>query len=199
MFEYQAIPGRRREAGEGDRASLFRPSAFPAPRRSPASERETERGPVQVPGLGDPNVRESNSRVCGRRRESQPRPRSRRSSAPACRSATRVSGGSSPSGVLATADRVFVSNARQRFHHRDRRQANQVEAEIPIRIPGLETLRGVLPVGLGVSREVRLAAGGRGRASTPSASSIPGRRRCSGTCRRPGSRPASRSTATPCS
>ena len=57
-------------------------------------------------------------------------------------------GGSSPSGVIATADRVYVSNA-----HNDSitvldARTNEVIGEVPIRIPGLDNLRGVLPIGL---------------------------------------------------
>ena len=59
-----------------------------------------------------------------------------------------VVGGSSPSAVLAADDRVYVANA-----HNDSItviDANQLRriGEIPIRIPGLEWLRGVVPVAL---------------------------------------------------
>jgi YVTN family beta-propeller protein len=57
-------------------------------------------------------------------------------------------GGSSPSGILATADRVFVSNATNDSVTVIDAHTNRVEAEIPIRIPGLEGLRGVLPIGM---------------------------------------------------
>jgi YVTN family beta-propeller protein len=57
-------------------------------------------------------------------------------------------GGSSPSGVVATADRVFVSNAADDSITVIDAHTNRVEAEIPIRIPGLERLRGVQPLGM---------------------------------------------------
>src|SRR5260370_29740607 len=57
-------------------------------------------------------------------------------------------GGSSPSGVLATADRVFVSNGHNDSISVIDAKTNQATAEIPIRIPGLDNLRGVLPIGL---------------------------------------------------
>src|SRR5260370_36976206 len=57
-------------------------------------------------------------------------------------------GGSSPSGVLATADRVFVSNGHNDSISVIDAKTNKVTAEIPIRIPGLDNLRGVLPIGL---------------------------------------------------
>ena len=57
-------------------------------------------------------------------------------------------GGSSPSGVVATADRVFVSNAVNDSISIIDAKTNKVEVEVPIRIPGLESLRGILPIGL---------------------------------------------------
>src|SRR5260370_3823741 len=57
-------------------------------------------------------------------------------------------GGSSPSGVLATADGVFVSNGHNDSISVIDAKTNQATAEIPIRIPGLDNLRGVLPIGL---------------------------------------------------
>src|SRR5208283_1614539 len=57
-------------------------------------------------------------------------------------------GGSSPAGLLATADRVFVSNAGNDSITVIDAASDTVTAEIPIRIPGLETLRGVLPIGM---------------------------------------------------
>jgi YVTN family beta-propeller protein len=57
-------------------------------------------------------------------------------------------GGSSPSAVLAAGGRVFVSNAGNDSISVIDPGTNQVEAEIPLRIPGLETLRGVVPSGL---------------------------------------------------
>lgn len=59
-----------------------------------------------------------------------------------------VLGGSSPSGVLATEDRVYVANA-----HNDSVSVFDAASldrldEISIRIPGLESLRGIMPAGL---------------------------------------------------
>src|SRR5207253_8111431 len=56
--------------------------------------------------------------------------------------------GSSPSGITATADRVFVSNTNLDSITVIDAAALRVAAEIPIRIPGLESFRGVLPIGL---------------------------------------------------
>ena len=57
-------------------------------------------------------------------------------------------GGSSPSGIVATADRVFVSNANDDSVSVIDPKTNGVLEEIPIRIPGLEGLRGVVPAGM---------------------------------------------------
>ena len=59
-----------------------------------------------------------------------------------------VRGGSGPSGILAAAGRVFVANANDDSISVLDPATNRVEAEIPIRIPGLEGLRGVIPIGM---------------------------------------------------
>jgi len=56
--------------------------------------------------------------------------------------------GSGLSGVIATAGRVYVSNAADDSITVIDAATNRVETEIPIRIPGLEQLRGVAPSGL---------------------------------------------------
>ena len=56
--------------------------------------------------------------------------------------------GSGLSGVIATAGRVFVSNATDDSITVIDAATNRVETEIAIRIPGLEHLRGVAPAGL---------------------------------------------------
>src|SRR6202044_1307299 len=57
-------------------------------------------------------------------------------------------GGSSPSGVVVTADRVFVSNSGNDSITVIDPKTNTAIGEIPIRIPGLESLRGLLPIGM---------------------------------------------------
>ena len=57
-------------------------------------------------------------------------------------------GGSSPSGVVATAYRVFVSNGHNDSITVIDPKTNSVAGQIEIRIPGLEKLRGVLPIGM---------------------------------------------------
>jgi YVTN family beta-propeller protein len=146
MFEYQPIQGadkiHARETGLS-----FPAFGFPSPESAQGAKRETAKGEVQVPGLGDPNVKESNSLAIVNVENAQ---------APRIEAFVRTGlpfgkgseGGSSPSGVLATADRVFVSNGHNDSITVIDVKTNQVTGEIPIRIPGLENLRGVLPIGL---------------------------------------------------
>ena len=59
-----------------------------------------------------------------------------------------ATGSADPSGVAAAAGRVFVSNMGDDSITVIDGATNRVEAEIPIRIPGLEQLRGVRPAGM---------------------------------------------------
>ena len=146
MFQYQAIPGADRKRAKAT-GLPFPAFGFPSPAAAAGGERATESGTVKVPGLGDPNVQESNSLAV-----------IDVSTPSAAKLVTFVRtgkpfgedslAGSSPSGVVATADRVFVSNASNDSITAIDAHTNQVAGEIPIRIPGLENLRGVLPIGM---------------------------------------------------
>jgi YVTN family beta-propeller protein len=146
MFEYQAVPGA--DPKQASVSGLSFPAfGFPSAESVAGAERATERGLVKVPGLGDPNVRESNSvSVVDVSNPAAPKVeafiRTGLPFGPA------VHGGSSPSGILAAAGRVFVSNANDDTVTVIDPKAMAVAAEIPIRIPGLERYRGVLPIGL---------------------------------------------------
>nr|AUN35926.1 surface antigen protein [uncultured bacterium] len=60
MFQYRAIPGA--DPKNAKETGLDFPAfGFPSPASVSGAERQTGRGAVQVPGLGDPNVNESNS------------------------------------------------------------------------------------------------------------------------------------------
>jgi DNA-binding beta-propeller fold protein YncE len=146
MFEYQPVPGadpkRARETG-----LRFPAFGFPSPEAFHGARRETEDGPVDVPGLGDPNAPESNSvAVIDLEEPASPRLlRFIRTGRPFGEGSL---GGSSPSGVVVAAGSVFVSNA-----HNDSitvldAETVAVKGTIELRVPGLEHLRGVLPIGL---------------------------------------------------
>jgi YVTN family beta-propeller protein len=102
---------------------------------------------VEVPGLGDPNVREANSvAILNVSDPTQMRVESFvRTGLPV---GPRSAGGSSPSGVLATGRHIFVTNGHNDTVTVIHAATLEVEREIPIRIPRLESLRGVLPVGM---------------------------------------------------
>ncbi|HEU0138631.1 MAG TPA: alkaline phosphatase family protein [Bryobacteraceae bacterium] len=146
MLEYRPLPGvdpkRIRDTG-----LPFPAFGFPSPEAASGVRRETPGGAIEVPPLGDPNSGQSNSvaviNVSG------PGP-------PAVEKFVRTGlafgehsqGGSSPSGILATTDRVYVSNAHNDSVSVLNARTLELETEIRIRIPTLEYLRGVLPIGL---------------------------------------------------
>jgi YVTN family beta-propeller protein len=146
MFEYRAIPGADPADARGT-GLPFPAFGFPSADAANGAKRQTAKGPVNVPGLGDPNVQESNSlAVVDVSNPIAPRVEAYvRTGVPF---GGNSNGGSSPSGVVATAERVYVSNAGNDSITVIDARTNAVAAEIPIRIPGLETLRGVLPVGM---------------------------------------------------
>ncbi|MDE3168381.1 MAG: bifunctional YncE family protein/alkaline phosphatase family protein [Acidobacteriota bacterium] len=146
MFQYRAIPGA--DPKHAAETGLFFPAfGFPSAAAVSGARRPTARGEVEVPGLGDPNVREANSVAVFD------------VAAPATSKlltfvrtglpfGAGVHGGSSPCGILATAENVFVANTNDDSITVIDARTNQVSGEIPLRIAGLDPLRGVLPIGL---------------------------------------------------
>ena len=146
MFQYKALPGADPKKAKST-GLPFPAFGFPSSEADAGVERQTASGAIQVPGLGDPNVPESNSlAVVDISTPSSPKVvafvRTGRPFGP------ESLGGSSPSGVVTGGGRVFVSNAADDSITAIDAKTNQVAAEIPIRIPGLEELRGVLPMGM---------------------------------------------------
>ncbi|MCS6952558.1 MAG: alkaline phosphatase family protein [Bryobacterales bacterium] len=146
LIEYRPIPGadplRPKQTG-----LAFPAFGFPSPEALAGVGRETESGPVQVPGVADPNAPEACS-VAVVDVEDPRAPRVQTWVKTGRHFSEGSLGCSSPSGVLATTDRVYVSNA-----HNDSvtvldRRTYEVVGEILLRVPGLEHLRGVLPAGL---------------------------------------------------
>ena len=146
MFEYQSIPGadpaQARATGLG-----FPAFGFPSAEATAGVERQTERGRVRVPGLGDPNVPQSNS-LCVLDVADPGAPKVEVFIRTGLPFGGQTHGGSSPSGVVAGGGRVFVANANDDSISIIDPAANRVEAEVPVRIPGLASFRGVLPVGM---------------------------------------------------
>lgn len=146
MFEYKMIPGAD-PAQPRSTGLPFPAFGFPSPDAAAGAERQTEKGPVKVPGLGDPNVRESNS-LCVVDVSNPTAAKVETFIRTGLPYGPNSDGGSSPSGVVVTPGRVFVSNSGNDSITVIDPKSNLVTGEIPIRIPGLETLRGVLPIGM---------------------------------------------------
>jgi DNA-binding beta-propeller fold protein YncE len=152
MFEYRAVPGA--DAAHAKETGLLFPAfGFPSAEAVRGAPGRTEKGTVDVPGLGTPNSREANSlAIVDVSNPATPRlivqiptglPFDGR----------RVLGGSSPSGVLATAATIFVSNANQDSISTVDARSHRRGPDIPLRIPGRENLRGILPIGMALSSD----------------------------------------------
>jgi DNA-binding beta-propeller fold protein YncE len=146
IFEYQSLPGadRKRPIETGIPFPAF---GFPSKESLEGVERETGQGKVKVAPLGDPNREDSNSlaiidvAVAGQAKLLK----FIRTGLPF---GAQSLGGSSPSGVVATQDRIFVANGHNdSITVIDARKLERIE-DINIRIPKLESLRGILPIGL---------------------------------------------------
>jgi YVTN family beta-propeller protein len=148
MFEYRAISGADR-ANARQTGLPFPAFGFPSPEAAVGVRRETERGTVEVAGLGDPNVAESNSvAVIDVTDPSAPKlDRQIRTGRPF---GAGVHGGSSPSGITIAGDRAYVSNGHNDSITVIDAATLDVVREIPLRIAGLEQYRGILPIGLAV-------------------------------------------------
>lgn len=151
VFQYSPIPGADRKNPQGT-GLPFPAFGFPSPEAVNGARRDTRIRPVDVPGLGDPNVRESNSLYIVNLEDP---------AAPRVEGVIRtgnafgdgVEGGSSPCSVLATNDRVFVSNVHDDTVTVVDRMTQKILGQAAIRIPGLEKFRGVMPVGMALDSE----------------------------------------------
>jgi DNA-binding beta-propeller fold protein YncE len=146
MFQYKPVPGadpkRPRETG-----LAFPAFGFPSKDARDGADRQAVNGKVRVPGLGDPNVPESNS-LCVLDVANPSAPSVLKFIRTGLPFGDRSLGGSSPAGVLAVDDRVYVTNSTNDTITSIDAASLDIAANIPIRIPGLERLRGVLPIGL---------------------------------------------------
>jgi DNA-binding beta-propeller fold protein YncE len=153
MFEYRPIPGahpaRARETG-----LPFPAFGFPSPEAAAGVKRKTAEGTVEVPGLGDPNVEQSNS-LCVVDVQNPAAPKIVKFIRTGKPFGGGIHGGSSPSGVVATAERIFVTNGHNDSITVIGADTLEVEKEVLIRIPGLEPYRGVLPVGMLVQADAQ--------------------------------------------
>lgn len=151
MFEYRAVPGADRKNAR-ETGLPFPAFGFPSVEAQAGARRDTQRGPVEVPGLGDPNARESNS-LCVIDLANPEAPKVEAYIPTGVPFGKGTEGGSSPSGVVASADRVYVSNGHNDSITVIDARTNAVISTIPIRIPGLESYRGVLPIGMALHEQ----------------------------------------------
>ncbi len=154
MFQYSPLPGAdaKRAAETGLRFPAF---GFPSPEAEKGVRAETAQGPIDVPGLGDPNAPESNSlAVIDVENPEQPRlVRFVRTGKPF---GPQSQGGSSPNGVAANATSIYVSNGNQDSITVIDAATLEVRTQIDLRIAKLEAYRGILPLGMALD-----PAGGR--------------------------------------
>jgi len=149
MFEYKAVPGADRKNAR-ETGLPFPAFGFPSPESAAGAERENARGQkVQVPGLGDPNVFESNS-LAVVNLNVPARPFVEKHIPVGIPLGPMSVGGSGPSGVLATESTIYVSNGNQDSVSVIDARTLEREPDIPLRIPGLERYRGLLPMGLAI-------------------------------------------------
>jgi YVTN family beta-propeller protein len=156
MFQYSPIPGANKK--DSLRTGLPFPAfGFPSEEARNGVRRETAAGPVDVPGLGDPNAKESNS-LCVIDLDKPEAPHVLAFIPTGVPFGKNSLGGSSPSGVLATADRIYVSNGHNDSITVIDAKTLAVERQIEIRIPRLEAFRGILPTGLAIAGDWLLVA-----------------------------------------
>jgi len=146
MFEYSLIPGY--DENDAKHTGLdFPPYGFPS---KEAMEGTTING-KKIPGLGDPNVPESNSVfVIDVSDAAHPRVTAKiRTGIPVGAGSI---GGSSPGAVVAGRKKVFVSNAAQDSITILNARSNRVERTLVLEpTESVRGLRGVLPFGMALS------------------------------------------------
>jgi YVTN family beta-propeller protein len=140
MFEYRALPGA--DPKKPETGISFPPFGFPSP--------EAVAGLPNVPALGPANAPGSNClAIVDVSRPAAPRLISQVATGLPFGGA--VMGGSSPSGVVASARFVYVSNANQDSISVIDARTHARLPDIALRIPGFETLRGILPIGMSLT------------------------------------------------
>jgi YVTN family beta-propeller protein len=138
VFEYSAIPGAD-PANPAQTGLPYPAFGFPSP--------EAWNGTKPVSALGDANTKESNS-LGVINVEDPASPKLEAFIPTGLPFAADRPGGSSPSGVVAGGGRIFVSNAHDDSVTIIDAKTLKVVEQLNIRIPGFESLRGVLPLGL---------------------------------------------------
>ncbi len=147
MFEYLPIPGAGKQTAR-ETGLEFPAFGFPSKEAMGGVRRPNANGEmVEVPGLGDPNVQEANS-VTVINVEQPDSPKVEAFIPTGLPFGNGTHGGSSPSGVALTADKAYVANGHNDSITVIDIRTLKVESQIDIRIPGLESLRGILPTSM---------------------------------------------------
>jgi len=157
MFEYSAIPGA--SAKEARATGLpFAAFGFPSKESEEGVERVNASGQtVRIPGLGSPNVKESNS-LTVIDVENPVAPKVVKFIPTGLPFGQGTQGGSSPSAVAALDSNIYVANGHNDSITVINAKSLEVEDQILLRIPGLENLRGVLPTGLAIDGDTLYVA-----------------------------------------
>lgn len=146
VFQYAALPGIDKNRAKAT-GLAFPAFGFPSTEAREGAVRQSETGEVRVPGLGDPNSKQSNSLAMVD--VSDPAAMKVTAYVPTGKPfSAEVAGGSSPSAVLAAGEDVFVSNAHDDSITVIDSKTGTAKTEIELCIPGLEKLRGVMPLGM---------------------------------------------------
>jgi len=150
MFEYRALPGA--DPKKPETGLPFPPFGFPSAEAAAGVARQTGAGPVDVPGLGDPNAAGSNSlAILDVSKPAAPRLIALVPTGLPFGGA--VMGGSSPSGVVASSRYVYVSNANQDSISVIDAHTQARLPDIPLRVRGYESLRGIMPIGMSLTAD----------------------------------------------
>ncbi|MFN0104198.1 MAG: bifunctional YncE family protein/alkaline phosphatase family protein [Bryobacteraceae bacterium] len=157
MFEYSPVPG----AGATDARATGLPFAafgFPSKESEQGVERMNASGQtVRIPGLGSPNVKESNS-LTVIDVENPAAPKVLKFIPTGLPFGNGTHGGSSPSAVAARDSHIYVANGHNDSITVINAKSLEVEDQILLRIPGLEGLRGILPTGLAIDGQTLYVA-----------------------------------------
>ncbi len=149
MFEYTAVPGADRKQAR-QTGLPFPAFGFPSRESREGVEAKTAGGQsVRIAPLGDPNVAQSNS-LAVINTNIPARSFVEKFVPTGVPHGPMSHGGSSPSGVLATASRIYVSNGNQDSITVLNAATLERELDIPLRIAGLEDFRGILPTGMAI-------------------------------------------------
>jgi len=149
LFAYRAVPGAD-PAKPRQTALAFPAFGFPSAAALAGAPGTTQAGAtVSVPGLGNPRDPAASSLMV----LDVANPKAARviASIPTGDPpGEEIAAGSGPAGIAAAADRVFVANSGQDSITVIDAHTNRAIGEIPLRIPGLESFRGIVPMGMAI-------------------------------------------------